>query len=86
MRIRSSCSRQAASSQIPAEGYGEFARFLGGVETAEAAVSTRALVGAVALRDKLRGEKDLVIIFGSEISGNGVQALAKFAASVRARS
>ncbi len=34
------------------------------------------------LRDKLRAEKDLVIIFGSEILGTGVQALAKFAASV----
>src|SRR5690348_3747468 len=33
------------------------------------------------LRDQLRGEQGLVIIFGSEIYGTGVQALVKFAAS-----
>jgi len=34
------------------------------------------------LGDKLRGEQGLVIVFGSEVSGAGVQALAKFAASI----
>ena len=34
------------------------------------------------LADKLRGEPGLVIVFGSELSGTGVQALAKFAASI----
>jgi NADH-quinone oxidoreductase subunit G len=34
------------------------------------------------LADKLRGEAGLVIVFGSEISGAGLQALAKFAASI----
>ncbi|HEX7892616.1 MAG TPA: NADH-quinone oxidoreductase subunit NuoG, partial [Terriglobales bacterium] len=38
--------------------------------------------GMGTLADKLRGEQGLVIIFGSEIYGTGVQALAKFAASV----
>ncbi len=34
------------------------------------------------LGDKLRAEQKLVIIFGSEVFGSGVQALAKFAASI----
>jgi NADH-quinone oxidoreductase subunit G len=34
------------------------------------------------LRDKLGAEQNLVIIFGSEVFGKGVEALAKFAASV----
>ena len=34
------------------------------------------------IADKLRGEQNLVIIFGAEIFGAGVQALAKFAAGV----
>jgi NADH-quinone oxidoreductase chain G len=35
-----------------------------------------------ALSDKLRGEQNLVIVFGSEVFGKGAQALAKFASSV----
>ena len=34
------------------------------------------------LSDKLRGEQGLVIVFGSEVTGTGVQALAKLAASI----
>ena len=35
-----------------------------------------------ALRDKLRGEQNLVIIFGSEIRGNDVAALAAFGSGI----
>jgi NADH-quinone oxidoreductase subunit G len=38
--------------------------------------------GMGALAEKLRSEQGLVIVFGSEVTGSGVQALAKFAASV----
>jgi NADH-quinone oxidoreductase subunit G len=34
------------------------------------------------LRDKLRAEENLIIIFGAEIFGKGVQALAKFASGI----
>jgi len=36
----------------------------------------------IALRDKLRGEQNLVIIFGSEIRGNDIGALVKFGSTV----
>ncbi|HET8824958.1 MAG TPA: NADH-quinone oxidoreductase subunit NuoG [Terriglobales bacterium] len=38
--------------------------------------------GMGALAEKLRGEQNLVIVFGSEVTGTAVQSLAKFAASV----
>src|SRR5690349_9930830 len=38
--------------------------------------------GMGALSEKLRSEQGLVIVFGSEVTGSAVQALAKFAASV----
>ena len=37
------------------------------------------------MRDKLRAEQGLVIIFGSELRGDAITALAKFAASVNAK-
>jgi len=74
--------RQAAEFvQIPAEAYGDFASFLSGSgQDGRGRPSPHEQWSA--LRDKLRAEKDLVIIFGSEILGPEVQALAKFAASV----
>ena len=38
--------------------------------------------GWFALRDKLRGEQNLVIVFGSEIRGNDVAALVKFGSAI----
>jgi NADH-quinone oxidoreductase subunit G len=38
--------------------------------------------GMGALAEKLRSEQNLVIVFGSEVTGTAVQALAKFAASL----
>jgi NADH-quinone oxidoreductase subunit G len=72
-------SRQATSfTQVPSEA--EFAQFLAGNESAAGSIAARE--GWNALRDKLRGEQGLVIVFGSEISGKGIQALAEFAASI----
>lgn len=75
--------RQAAEFvQIPAEGYAEFAAFL-----ADSGQDGRGRTSPQekewnGLREKLRSEKDLVIIFGSEIFGGGVHGLAKFSASL----
>jgi NADH-quinone oxidoreductase subunit G len=65
--------------QIAAEDYGEFASFVAG--SGQDGRGRPSPQGQwLPLRDKLNAEKDLVIIFGSEITGTSVQALAKFAA------
>jgi len=73
--------RQATSfTQIPAGTEGKVAAFLAGNDAA-----VEALTGAstnkdawVALRDKLRAEENLVIIFGSEIRGADIPSLIGF--------
>lgn len=66
--------RQAASFlQIPSASYNDFALFLSG---------GRGQQDWAGLRDSLGREQGLVVVFGSEIFGSGVQALAKFAASL----
>jgi NADH-quinone oxidoreductase subunit G len=70
--------RQATSfSQISEEA---FAGFLGGNDSLADSFGARESWSN--LRDKVRTEQGLVIIFGSEVHGNGVHALAKFAVSV----
>jgi len=70
--------RQATSfTQVTSEI--DFTEFLGGDDSL-ASFATRE--GWNAVRDKLRAEQGLVIIFGSEIFGEDIQTLAKFAASV----
>jgi NADH-quinone oxidoreductase chain G len=70
--------RQATSfTQVTSET--DFTEFLGGDDSL-ASFATRE--GWNAVRDKLRAEQGLVIIFGSEIFGEDIQTLAKFAASV----
>jgi NADH-quinone oxidoreductase subunit G len=67
--------KQAASFvQIPADGYQDFAAFLGGGRSS--------VPGASDLKEKLARENGVVIIFGSEVSGAGIQSLAKFAAAL----
>jgi len=66
--------------EIPAPSQVLFAGYLAGDEKFPYSPETRQSWSA--LRDKLRKEEDLVIIFGSEIFGGGVHALAKFAASL----
>jgi NADH-quinone oxidoreductase subunit G len=69
-------TRQAASfTQIPAGSEGQFASFLAG----DAAPTNDAWSE---LSTKLRGEKNLVIIFGSEIRGNAVASLIKFGSKI----
>jgi NADH-quinone oxidoreductase subunit G len=76
--------RQATSfTQIPAGAEGKVAAFLAGGDAAvEALVIESANVGEstskgawVALRDKLRGEQNLIVIFGSEIVGADLSSL-----------
>ncbi len=58
--------------QISADGYGDFARFLGGEENSAFGDEAKAL------RDALRNEPNLLIIFGSELRGAAIDALVKF--------
>lgn len=77
--------RQATSFlQIPAGSEGAFARFLAGEDSAASALGA-GQNGAGSfrdLRDQLRGEANLVIIFGSEIRGSDIAALVKFGSSI----
>jgi len=73
--------RQAASFlQVPAPSQNLFASFLAGEE--KFPYSPEARESWAAIRDKLRGEKDLVVIFGSEIFGAGIRSLAKFISGI----
>src|SRR5271169_2953742 len=67
--------RQAASFvQIPAGSEGQAAAFLAGDDAAVTAIAgaETGRDGWLALRDKLRGEANLVIVFGSEIRGKDI--------------
>ena len=66
--------------QVPAPSQNWFASFLAGDE--QFPYSPDARDSWAALRDKLLAEKDLVVVFGSEVFGPGVRALAKFAAGI----
>ena len=78
--------RQAASFvQIPAGEEGRLAAFLAGEDAAIDAITTKE-VGRdawIALRDKLRGETNLAIVFGSEIRGADVASIVKFASGIQ---
>ena len=74
--------RQAVSSaQLPAGAEGKFAAFLAGDDAAAAALAGNREIWP-SLRQKLRGEQNLVIVFGSEIRGTDVASLATFASGV----
>ena len=68
--------RQASSFLDLSGGYSDFVSFLGGKGDQSTSLTW------IEFRDKLRAEQNLVIIFGSEISGAGVTALAKFASGI----
>jgi len=77
--------RQAASfAEVPAGSESKLAAFLAGDDSAADAIATaKTNRGAwIALRDTLRGEQGLIIAFGSEIRGNDVAALVKFASAI----
>ncbi len=70
--------------QIPAGAEPKAAAFLAGDDSVLDALLMEGVQreGWVALRDKLKSEKGLVIVFGSEIKGSDVAALAKFGENV----
>jgi NADH-quinone oxidoreductase subunit G len=77
--------RQAtAFTQIPAGSEGKFAGFLAGDDANAEPLSGSGLKkeDLTALREKLRGEQNLIIIFGSEIRGSAVASLTAFGSSV----
>jgi len=74
--------RQAVSfTQIPNDGYREFVSFLAGPGS-DGGGRPSPQKSWADLREKLLAETKLVIIFGSEIFGNGIQSLTKFAAGI----
>src|SRR5579871_677487 len=77
--------RQATTfAQIAAGAEEKVAAFLTGDDAAADALSSAGTNrdAWVALRDKLRSEENLVIIFGSEIRGNAIAALVNFGAGI----
>ena len=71
--------RQATSFlQIPAGSEAQTVSFLAGDGTATDAIAAEN-TGLPALREKLQGEPELVIIFGSELRASGIASLVKFA-------
>jgi NADH-quinone oxidoreductase chain G len=73
--------RQAASfAQIPHGSEGMLAAFLAGDDSSvEALMRENTDRNAwLALRDKLRGEQNLVVIFGSEVRGDDIATLVQF--------
>jgi NADH-quinone oxidoreductase subunit G len=77
--------RQAASfTGIPAEAEGEVAAFLAGEDAAVDALVTSSTnkEAWMSMRDKLRGEQNLVIISGAEIRGSRIANLATFGSGV----
>jgi NADH-quinone oxidoreductase subunit G len=74
--------RQATSfTQIPAGSEGKLAAFLAGDETT-ADVLGSSKESWIALRDKLRTEQNMVIIFGSELRGDDIANLVSFGSSI----
>ncbi|HEX6804042.1 MAG TPA: NADH-quinone oxidoreductase subunit NuoG [Terriglobales bacterium] len=72
--------RRQAISFTPAQSEEAFAAFLGGNDAAANSSGARDKWSAV--RDQIRSEHGLIIIFGAEVYGPGIHALAKFAAGV----
>jgi NADH-quinone oxidoreductase subunit G len=78
--------RQAASFvQIPAGSEGKVSAFLAGDDAAVDAITSEETSRDAwsALRDKLRGEANLVIVFGSEIRGKDIASVVKFSSSIQ---
>jgi NADH-quinone oxidoreductase subunit G len=77
--------RQAASfTQIAAGSEGKLVEFLSGADVAVDAIASpdTGQDAWLSLREKLRGEANLIIIFGSEIRGKDITSLVKFASAV----
>jgi NADH-quinone oxidoreductase subunit G len=77
--------RQASNfMEIPSGAEGKVAAFLAGDDTAADALTsaTASRDGWRQLREKLRAEQNLVIIFGAEIRGNDLATLVKFGLAI----
>src|SRR3989441_8549146 len=77
--------RQAANfTRVPAGTEGKVAAFLAGQDFVADALASESASREnwIAVRDKLRGEQNLVIIFGSEIRGNDIEVLVKFGSAI----
>ena len=77
--------RQAAGFyQIPGGTEASVVAFLAGDDSAADGIATEKTSrdAWIALRDKLRGEQNLIIIFGSEIRGNDIPAFVKFGSAI----
>ncbi len=77
--------RQATSfMHIPPGSEGQVVAFLGGSDAAvDSLVTSSSSKDAWAtLRDKLRGEQNLVIVFGSEVRGDDLGSLVKFGSAI----
>jgi NADH-quinone oxidoreductase subunit G len=73
--------RQATTfAPIPAGAEGKVAAFFAGDDSAADGLASNSTSrdAWIALRDKLRTEQNLVIVFGSEIRGNDIAVLVKF--------
>ncbi len=77
--------RQAVSAlEIPANSEPKVAAFLAGDDAAADALLAESITRDrwIDFREKLRAERNLVIIFGSELRGDAISILANFAASL----
>jgi len=77
--------RQATSyTEIPARTEGKVAAFLGGHDAAVEGITgaNTSKDGWSALRNTLRGEQNLVIIFGSEIRGGDIASIVAFGSAI----
>ena len=75
--------RQATSFvQITAGTEGRVAAFLAGDDAAADGFSSTNKDAWLALRDTLRGESNLVIVFGSEVRGGDISSLVKFGSGI----
>jgi NADH-quinone oxidoreductase subunit G len=78
--------RQATSfTQIPAGSEGQLASFLAGNDTVVDTITGEETNRDtwIAMRDKLRSEPNLVVIFGSEIRGADIASIVKFASDIQ---
>jgi NADH-quinone oxidoreductase subunit G len=73
--------------EIPRDREGKFVTFLNGDDAAAGSLTSAAASNEVLkqFREELRGQKDIVIIFGSELRGEDISALVKFGSAIGAR-
>jgi NADH-quinone oxidoreductase subunit G len=79
--------QSAAYAQIAPGSEGSFVQFLGGNDKAADAAASANLTkdSLIKMRDALKSEKELVIIFGSELRDGDVKALADFGLGLGAK-